>query len=140
MFDAETLSLTCRGEEAKAEAELAAAASLRLLFKATDSVEPLTVVIVGVYPAYAKAFGMAFALVLARLVFLQRVDVGVIIIYGGAHAILQQPFDYGRRTGGAAGVEQHLAATVGNDYGWSVGFLRMMTIFHYYDYFGAKIL
>lgn len=140
VLDAETLGLACRGKEAKAEAELAAAAAFGLLLKATDGVDPLPVVVVGVYPAYAKAFGMAFALVLARFVFLQWVDVGVIIIYGGAHAILQQPFDYGRRARGAAGVEQHFAAAVGNGYCRLVGFLRVMTIFHFDDYFGAKIL
>lgn len=139
MLDAKTLRLSCRGKQTKTEALKAAAATLRLMLQSADGVEPLGMVVVGVYPTYAETFGMTFALVLSRLVFFLWKDVGIIIIYGGTYSVLQQPFDNGRRARGATCVEQHLAAVVGNGYGRPVGLLCVMTIFHFDDYFGAKI-
>jgi hypothetical protein len=53
------------------------------------------VVIIAVNPTDAKALGMTFALVFSNLVLLTRPDIGVIIEYGGAHAIVHQPLNNG---------------------------------------------
>ena len=81
VFYAKTLRLARRLQEAKAETELAAASTLWLLLQSLYGREPSAVVVVGVYPSYAKALCVAFALVLAYLVFLKWEDVGIIIKY-----------------------------------------------------------
>jgi hypothetical protein len=71
-------------------------------------------VVVAVNPPDAKALGMPLALLLTDFVLLAWKDVGVIIEYGGPHAIRHQPLDDGRRTGCTTGMQQHLGATFRN--------------------------
>ena len=110
-------------QETEAETKLATASTLWLLLQSTHGTEPFAVVVVGIYPSYAKTLSMAFALILTYLVFLKRKDVGIIIIYGGTYAVLQQPLDYCRRAWGTTGMEEHLVAVFRNDYRLAVGFL-----------------
>ena len=65
-------------------------------------------VVITINPWYAETVGMAFALILANIVFLSGVDVGVEVEDGGVDAVREHPLHYGGGAGGAACVEQHL--------------------------------
>ena len=109
-------------QQTQTETELATSATFGLLLQPADRSEPLGVVVVGVYPSYTEALGMSLALVFACLVFLKRIDVWVIIIYGGTHSMLQQPLYYCRRTWGATGMEKDFVTVFRDNDSLSVGF------------------
>lgn len=103
------------GGETDAEALEAAGTSFGFLFQALNLLEPLFMVIVAVYPTDAEAVGVAFAFVLADVVFLAWVDVGIEIEDGGADVVLEHPLNDGGGTGSATSMEQHLMKSVWND-------------------------
>ena len=110
--DSQFLSLPCRLHEAQHEALFAAAAPLRFMLQATDTLSPCSVVVVTVYPSQAQALGMSLALVLADVVLLAGEDVRIIIKNGWAYLMLHQPFYDGRRTRRTTGMQQHLVTTL----------------------------
>jgi hypothetical protein len=79
----------CR--ETQLEAQTAATAAFRFALQSADAVEPLLVVVITIYPADAQRVGMTLAFVLTDVVFLTRIDVGVIIKYGRADVVSQHP-------------------------------------------------
>lgn len=102
--DSQFLCFPCRLNKPQREALLTASASFRLFLQSADTLPPCLMVVVSVYPANAQRLGVTLALDLADVVLIARPDVGVIIKDGGAHVVLQQPLDNGRRTGCTAGV------------------------------------
>lgn len=93
--DAKFLCLDGGGGEADAEAFCASCASLRLCFESFYLREPFFVVVVSVYPAHAKRFGMSFAFSLAYVIFLCRENVGIVVEYHRGDAMLHKPLHYG---------------------------------------------
>ena len=102
--NAELLGLEGCGGETDAETLEAAGTSFGFLFQALNLLEPLFMVIVAVYPTDAEAVGVAFAFVLADVVFLAWVDVGIEIEDGGADVVLEHPLDDGGGAGCTTGV------------------------------------
>ena len=104
--DAELLGLEGGGGETDAEALEAAGTAFGFVFESLDLLEPALVVVVAVYPTDAEAVGMAFAFVFADFVFLEGVDVGVVVEDGGTDVVLEHPLDDGGGAGGTASVEE----------------------------------
>ena len=104
--DAELLGLEGGGGEADTEALEATGTSFGFVFESLDLLEPVLVVVVAVYPTDAEAVGMALAFVFADFVFLEGVDVGVVVEDGGTDVVLEHPLDDGGGAGGTAGVEE----------------------------------
>lgn len=69
---------------------------------------PTVVVVVVVDKIEPQPPGMTYALGLAPLILLARIDVGVAEKEGGAHPVVEQALDNRRRTRRATAVQQHL--------------------------------
>ena len=65
-------------------------------------------VVVTINPSDAETFCMTFALLLADIVFLTRIDVGIEVEDGGTDVVLQHPLDNGGGAGGTTSVEENL--------------------------------
>ena len=135
---AKTLGLQGGGGKAQAEAVQASSSPLGLVLQSRYVGKPALVVVVAVYPSYAELLSVALALFLPHLVFLSRIDVGIIIEYCGTDTVCQHPFHYCRRTGGAAGVQQHLTAVVRQLYRLLPLFLLFTSRVHHLNDFSCK--
>ena len=79
------------GRAKKGETLLTTGATFRLALQSLYILAPLLMMVITINPLDAQALSMTFALVLSNLVFLKRVDIWVIIEYGGAHTMSHQP-------------------------------------------------
>jgi hypothetical protein len=100
--NAEFLCLLRSSRKAIIKTRLAALPALRFVLQTLHGREPFFMAIpawpavsgdspVVIYPLYAERLRMPFGLVLADLVFLERVDVRIEIVYDGRDIMRQQP-------------------------------------------------
>ncbi len=99
-----------RARKAHVEAHGTTHAALRLALHALRAGEPILHVIIRIDKGNAHLLGEADILVFANLVFLQRVDVGVIEKDGEINPVRHHLFHQLARAWRAAGVHQHLVA------------------------------
>ena len=104
--DAECFCLEGSGGEADAEALQTTPTAFGLMLETLNLLEPLFVVIIAVNPWDVEAVGMAFALVLADIVFFAWVDVGIEVKDGRTDVVLEHPLDNGGGAGGTTSVEE----------------------------------
>mmetsp|Transcript_12864 Transcript_12864/g.30211 ORF Transcript_12864/g.30211 Transcript_12864/m.30211 type:complete len:220 (-) Transcript_12864:931-1590(-) len=102
-----------RALEAHVEAHGAAHAALGLVLHPPGPLEPVVPIVVGIDEGHAELLGEADVLVLAQLVFLERMDVGVVEEDGVVDARGQHGLHDLARARRAAGMQQHLVMAAG---------------------------
>ena len=94
--ESQLLRFACCCGQTQGEAKFAATSAFGFVLQSAYVVFPLLVVVVAVDPSHPEAISMPLALLLADLIFLKRVDVGIVIEDDGAQTMSQQPLDNGR--------------------------------------------
>ena len=72
---------------------------------------PEIMAIISIYPLDTKRLRMTLGFILSFLIFLERVDIWIIVIDDGCYLMRQQPFNDGARARRAARVQQYVRTT-----------------------------
>lgn len=89
----------------------ASPAAFRLIFQTRHLAAPFLMVVVVVDDLQTERLRVARALIFPDFILLERVNIGVAVIYIRCHAVLHQAFDDCRRARGAACVKQHFVGS-----------------------------